>query len=95
MPSASESTVHQQQQQRQPFKKIIIGCDHGAFDMKQHVVDHLKSDQTLFRGEIFDFGIHSPESVDYPDIAKEVCQKIQSGEYGTCVYDVCVCINGC
>lgn len=66
------------------FKKIIVGCDHGAFDMKQSVVQHLKSAYSDKELElVFDAGIHSDHSVDYPDIAAQVCKKIQSGEYGT------------
>jgi ribose 5-phosphate isomerase B len=62
------------------FKRIIVGCDHAAFDMKNLVVKFLKN--TFKDLEVFDAGVHSPDSVDYPDIASAVCQKIQKKEYG-------------
>lgn len=31
--------------------------------------------------EYTDFGIQAGEKVDYPDKAKEVCEKVASGEY--------------
>lgn len=56
--------------------KIAIGCDHGGLEHKNAIAEHLKS-----RGfEIVDFGIYEQVSVDYPDIAVKVCEKITSGE---------------
>ena len=55
---------------------IAIGCDHGGFELKQEVLKHLEE-----RGvEYKDFGCYSPESVDYPDIAKVVCDAVVAGE---------------
>ena len=52
--------------------KIAIGCDHGGLEHKNAIVEHLKN-----RGfEVEDFGIYEQVSVDYPDIAKKVCQSI-------------------
>ncbi len=57
--------------------KIAVGCDHGAFDHKNAIVEHLKT-----RGfTVKDFGIYENKSVDYPDIAKPVCQSVAKGEY--------------
>lgn len=58
-------------------KIIAVGCDHGGLTLKQEIVSFLE-DQHI---EVKDFGVNSPESVDYPDIAKEVAQAISSGEY--------------
>ncbi|MEE1184895.1 MAG: RpiB/LacA/LacB family sugar-phosphate isomerase, partial [Acutalibacteraceae bacterium] len=45
--------------------RIAIGCDHGGFEHKNAIVEHLKD-----RGfGVNDFGITEPVSVDYPDIA--------------------------
>lgn len=56
--------------------KIAIGCDHGGLEHKNAIAEHLKS-----RGfEIVDLGIYEQVSVDYPDIAVKVCEKITSGE---------------
>lgn len=58
------------------MKKIIIGCDHAAPELKNTVRDHLTA-----RGfDVEDVGVHTTASCHYPDIARKVCSKIQSGE---------------
>lgn len=59
---------------------IGIGCDHGGFELKQSVIEHLKQ-----RGfEIKDYGCYDRKSVDYPDIAAAVCPDVSNGllEFG-------------
>ena len=56
--------------------KIAIGNDHAATDMKNEIMQHLKD-----RGcEVINVGTDGHESVDYPDYAKKVCDKVLSGE---------------
>lgn len=56
--------------------KIAVGCDHGGFDLKNAIADHLKQ-----RGfEVVDYGIYENKSVDYPDIASKLCKGILEGE---------------
>ena len=55
--------------------ELVIGCDHAAFDAKTEIVQYLKS----LGHDIIDEGTHSLESVDYPDYAAKVSQKVQSG----------------
>lgn len=55
-------------------KKIIIGSDHGGFNLKQKIIEHLKSNGY----EIDNVGCFSEESCDYPVIAKHVCEKVIS-----------------
>ncbi|MBO5873136.1 MAG: ribose 5-phosphate isomerase B [Clostridia bacterium] len=56
--------------------KIAIGCDHGGLEHKNAIAEHLKA-----RGfEVTDLGIYEQVSVDYPDIAVKVCNKITNGE---------------
>ena len=58
------------------MKKIVMGCDHAAPEMKNLVRDHL-----IARGfDVEDIGVHTTDSCNYPDIAHALCQKIQSGE---------------
>lgn len=57
-------------------KKIIIGSDHGGFNLKQKIIEHLKSNGY----EIDNVGCFSEESCDYPVIAKQVCEKVTSGD---------------
>ncbi len=58
------------------MKKIIIGGDHAAPELKNIVREHLRA-----KGfDVEDIGVHITESCNYPDIAHALCQKIQSGE---------------
>lgn len=55
--------------------KVVIGCDHAGFPMKQAVLDHLAA-----RGhEIIDVGTHSAEPVDFPDIAQALTRAVLDG----------------
>jgi len=56
--------------------KLVIGCDHAAFDANTEIIQLLKS----LGHDIIDDGTHSLESVDYPDYAASVSQKVQSGD---------------
>ena len=55
---------------------IAIGCDHGGLELKNAIVAHLKEQNV----EYHDFGIYENHSVDYPEIAKTVCNSVVSGE---------------
>lgn len=56
-------------------KKITIGCDHAAYNLKLIVIKHLEE-----RGiEVIDVGTNSTESCDYPVFADLVCKNIQNG----------------
>ena len=55
--------------------KIAIGCDHGALALKECVKKVLAE----LGAEIDDVGVYTEDSVDYPDIAEQVCEKVVSG----------------
>jgi len=57
--------------------KIAIGSDHGGFNLKEEIKKMLTQDNVEFR----DFGTHSAQSIDYPEIASEIGQAVVSGEY--------------
>ncbi|MBE6106581.1 ribose 5-phosphate isomerase B [Anaerovibrio lipolyticus] len=57
--------------------KIVIGCDHGALELKREVLKVLAEFKDI---ETEDVGTFDAESVDYPDIAERVCGKITKGE---------------
>lgn len=53
-------------------KKISIGSDHAGFELKEAIRKFLES-----KGfEVEDFGCHDTNSVDYPDIAKNVARNV-------------------
>lgn len=45
--------------------KVVIGSDHGGFELKKELVKLVCE----LGHEVVDFGTHSAEPVDYPDIA--------------------------
>lgn len=51
---------------------IYLGSDHGGFKLKETITAHLKEKGIDFE----DCGVFNEESVDYPDIAKSVCEKV-------------------
>ena len=53
-----------------------IASDHAGFEMKEELKRFLKE-----KGyEVKDFGTHSPESMDYPDVAHPLAESIERGE---------------
>lgn len=74
--------------------KLAIGGDHAGFPLKSPVIDMLQK-----RGHtVTDFGTHSTEPVDFPDIAKLVCDEVRfnRAERGilVCGTGVGACIAG-
>ena len=57
--------------------KIAIGSDHAGYPLKQPLYELLLEEGY----NIKDFGTYSLDSVDYPDIAKEVSTQIVDGNY--------------
>lgn len=66
---------------------IAIGCDHGGLELKDFIVGELKKAGY----EVKDFGIYENHSVDYPDIAKTVCESILKNE---CDRGILICGTG-
>lgn len=56
--------------------KIAVGGDHAGFPLKGPLVDWLREQGH----EVTDHGTHSPEPVDFPDIARLVTDQIRSSE---------------
>ena len=56
--------------------KIALGADHAGFEEKEK----LKKTLDDLGVEYEDVGTFSTESVDYPDFAEKVSEKIESGE---------------
>lgn len=51
--------------------KIVIGSDHGGFDLKEEIKKFLE--ETM---EVHDMGCYTKDSVDYPDYAEKVCEGV-------------------
>lgn len=60
-------------------KQICIASDHAGFDLKEKIKPFLKEKNF----EVIDFGTHSTESMDYPDIAHPFAKAIDDGIYKT------------
>ena len=54
--------------------RIAIGCDHAAYEMKQQVMKHLEEKGIEYK----DFGTYSPNASDYPLVAKDTAQAVDS-----------------
>ena len=56
-------------------EKIAIASDHGGFELKNALSEHLKAAGY----DVLDLGTHTPASVDYPDIAQKMAEEIKNG----------------
>lgn len=57
------------------LKPIAIGSDHGGFELKNHIIEHLKEKGIEYK----DYGTYEEKSVDYPDCAAPVCEAVLDG----------------
>jgi ribose 5-phosphate isomerase B len=55
--------------------KLAVGGDHAGFPLKGGVIEFLRAQGHA----VEDFGTHSLEPVDFPDIARLVCESVRSG----------------
>ncbi len=59
--------------------KVIIGSDHAGFDLKNTCKAYLETKSDI--DTLFDAGVFTRESSDYPDIAHKVAHVVSTGEY--------------
>lgn len=57
--------------------RIALGSDHCGYEMKVALLPVLHK----LGSEIADFGCGSTETVDFPDIARNVCDAVRSGRF--------------
>lgn len=55
--------------------RLVIGSDHRGLALKQRVIDLVK----VAGHSIEDYGAYTIDSVNYPDIAKKVCDAVVNG----------------
>ncbi len=56
--------------------KIIVGCDHGGYELKERILLRLKA----LDHQVEDIGAHSSDSVDYPPYAARVARAVAGGK---------------
>lgn len=66
--------------------KIIIASDHAGYELKESIIKHFTNE---FEWE--NMGTYSSESVDYPDFAHPLAEKISNGENK---YGILICGTG-
>lgn len=66
---------------------IALGCDHGGVDLKNEIINYLKSKNIEYK----DFGTYTKDAVDYPIYAKKVAQAIKTG---VCDKGILICGTG-
>ena len=57
-------------------RRLAIGADHGGVDLKDALVKHLKA----AGHDVTDLGTQGHDSVDFPDYAKVVAERVLEGE---------------
>ena len=67
--------------------KIVLGCDHAGFNIKDAVIAHLQEQGH----EIVEVGTFSADSCHYPIFAHAACEKILDG---TCKLGILICGTG-
>jgi ribose 5-phosphate isomerase B len=66
---------------------IAIGADHRGLELKQSIIKLITEAGHSYK----DFGTYTAESVDYPDIAKEVAEAVARGDFER---GILICNNG-
>ena len=67
--------------------KIAIACDHGALDLKNAVIAHLKEQGHT----VVNFGTDTLDSCDYPDFVAPAAKAVAAGE---CERGIVLCSTG-
>jgi ribose 5-phosphate isomerase B len=59
------------------FVRIALGSDHGGFVLKEEIKTYLEKNRIEYK----DFGTHTTDSCDYPDIALPVAKAVAAGDF--------------
>lgn len=68
--------------------RIAIACDHAGFELKKNLLQHILSGKEY---EVKDFGTHSTDSMDYPDVVHPLAQAVEAGEFE---FGILICGSG-
>lgn len=66
---------------------IALGSDHGGYELKCHIIEHLKERGIPYQ----DFGCYDQQSCDYPDFGKAAAKAVADG---SCERGIVVCTTG-
>lgn len=66
--------------------KIIIASDHAGYELKEKIIRRFNNEY-----EWENIGTYSSESVDYPDFAHPLAQRVATGEFE---YGILICGTG-
>jgi ribose 5-phosphate isomerase B len=66
---------------------IAIGSDHRGLEYKKYVIDFLMETGH----QVKDFGTYTADSVDYPDIARTVCEAVVKSRFN---FGILICGTG-
>ena len=66
---------------------ISIGSDHGGYELKMAVIEHLNSKGI----ECKDYGCYSLDSCDYPEFGRAAAKAVSEGE---CEKGIVICTTG-
>ena len=75
-PEVSASQSNPSESSTDLLGKIAVGADHGGYQLKERIAFRLKE----AGWDVVDCGTHSQESVDYPEYALAVAQKVADGD---------------
>ena len=67
--------------------RVAFGCDHGGYDLKVIVMEHLKAKGI----ECVDFGCPDKSSCDYPIYGRAAAEAVAKGE---CDKGIVICTTG-
>ena len=73
--------------------KIALGADHAGFELKNQIKQHLAGQGI----EVEDIGTNTPDSVDYPEFARDVAERVidRRADFGmlVCGTGIGMCIS--
>lgn len=57
--------------------QVFLGSDHAGVELKREIKDYLEQKFKAEEGHsVLDLGVFTNDATDYPDIAREVCEKV-------------------
>lgn len=67
--------------------RLAFGADHAGYELKDHLVKVARE----WGHDVTDLGTNGPDSVDYPDFAKAVAERVVAGD---AELGIILCSNG-